>query len=147
MKEHESQPAATEGNTWTLHPKLAADCHDLGWLGDSCLLLHRDASLHWFILVPRTSALDVVDLEQPQCQMLMTHAAAVGGFLKATLRYPRVNIAALGLLVPQLHLHVIGRRENDPCWPGPVWGALPPGPAYSQKDLDDLLASLNLDLR
>jgi diadenosine tetraphosphate (Ap4A) HIT family hydrolase len=57
---------------------------------------------------------------------------------------PRVNVGALGLLVPQLHLHVIGRREGDPCWPAPVWGNLEAGGSYDDaalKTLRELLAS------
>ncbi|MEL7044471.1 MAG: HIT family protein, partial [Pseudomonadota bacterium] len=54
------------------------------------------------------------------------------------LAYPRVNVGALGLVVPQLHLHVVGRRESDPCWPAPVWGCLDDGPSYAEDELDAL---------
>lgn len=131
-------PGESGDGKWQLHPTLAADCHVLGRMGDSHLLLHRNASLHWFILVPETDALDLVDLPAEACHALMDNAAEIGEVLKHALGYPRVNIGALGLLVPQLHLHVIGRRESDPCWPGPVWGALPPGAEYSDSALVEL---------
>jgi diadenosine tetraphosphate (Ap4A) HIT family hydrolase len=108
--------------------------------------LHRNASLHWFILLPKTTVLDLVDLEELQCQRLMRQAALIGRFLKDTLGYPRVNVGALGLLVPQLHLHVIGRRQEDPCWPAPVWGNLPPGQTYREEELTTLIAGLRSNL-
>jgi diadenosine tetraphosphate (Ap4A) HIT family hydrolase len=123
---------------WQLHANLARDCHVLGRLEEHWLLLHRNASLHWFILVPQTRVLDLLDLPSVERELLLASAAQIGQLLKARLGYPRVNVGALGLLVPQLHLHVIGRREGDPCWPGPVWGALPPGPAYDDAALADI---------
>lgn len=123
---------------WTLHPQLATDCHPLGRLGSSQLLLHRNAALHWFILVPETDHLDLLDLPPSLRKELLDDAALVGEYLKDTLAYPRVNVGALGLLVPQLHLHVVGRRESDPCWPAPVWGNLPTGPEYNADEVDAL---------
>lgn len=125
-------------NDFALHPQLAADCHRLGQLTQAQLLLHRNAALHWFILVPETACLDLTDLPSAQRNALLDDAAEVGTLLKDEFAYPRVNIGALGLLVPQLHLHVIGRREGDPCWPGPVWGALPPGGEYDDAELEKL---------
>jgi len=129
-------------STWQLHPTLAADCHRLGRLPASWLLLHRNATLHWLILVPETGALDLLDLAPAQREALFEDASRVSRFLKCDLAYTRVNVGALGLVVPQLHLHVIGRRDSDPCWPGPVWGALPPGPAYRPGELARLTAAL-----
>ena len=54
----------------------------------------------------------------------------------------KVNVAAIGNRVPQLHLHVVGRRRDDPCWPGVVWGRLPEGPEYTQSRLEELQGSL-----
>ncbi len=125
-----------------LHPTLAADCHQLEDLGGVHLLLHRNAALHWFILVPETDALDLLDLEPGQRNTLLDHAACVAQLMKGPLGYPRVNVGALGLLVPQLHLHVVGRREGDPCWPAPVWGNLQPGGEYDAADLQALRAHL-----
>lgn len=123
---------------WRLHPTLAADCHRLGELSSALLLLHRNAHLHWFILVPQTTLPDLLDLPAGGREALLDDAARVAGCLKRELGYPRVNVGALGLRVPQLHLHVIGRREADPCWPGPVWGALPLGPDYTPHQLEAL---------
>lgn len=127
---------------WSLHPRLAADCHVIGRLASAHLLLHRNAGLHWFILVPETEVTDLLDLTAAERVALIDDAAAVSMFLKGQLAYPRVNVAALGLLVPQLHLHVVGRRENDPCWPAPVWGNLPPGGVYDNAQIQQLQLGL-----
>lgn len=106
------------------------------------LLLHRNASLHWFILVPHTDKLDLLDLPGEQREQLLNEASRVSCYLKQTLLYPRVNVGALGLVVPQLHLHVIGRREGDACWPAPVWGNLEMSMEYSAAQVAQLKAAL-----
>jgi len=126
----------------TLHPQLVRDCHSLGDLPCGRLLLHRNATLHWFLLVPDTDALDLLDLEADRRALLIDDAARIHSYLKAELAYPRVNVGALGLVVPQLHLHVVGRREDDPCWPAPVWGRLGEGPAYGDEEIDALRRAL-----
>lgn len=125
-----------------LHPRLAADCHRLGTAGDSVLLLSREAGTHWFILVPDTDCLDLLDLGAHARNALLDRAAQLSGFLKEALGYPRVNVGALGNRVPQLHLHVVGRREGDYCWPGPVWGAPATGRTHDEATLDTLRAAL-----
>lgn len=132
----------TAQGEWRLHPALAADCHHLGRLPSSRLLLQRNATLHWFILVPETGERDLLDLPRDQLAALLEDARRVAGFLRRGLGYQRVNVGALGLRVAQLHLHVIGRREDDPCWPNPVWGALQPGPDYTAEELARLAGAL-----
>ncbi|MHA7817660.1 MAG: HIT family protein [Pseudohaliea sp.] len=125
-----------------LHPGLAADTHCLGALTSALLLLHREAALHWFILVPGTECDDLTDLPTDQRLLLLEDAAALGQFLKAEFAYPKVNVGALGNVVPQLHLHVIGRRPGDFCWPEPVWGRPSPGHAWSGEALQALIGRL-----
>jgi len=107
-----------------IHPQLLADCHYLGSLAATELLLNRNAALPWFILVPDTSMGDVLDLPEHHREVVMADCAAVATFIKQLLGYEKVNFAGLGNVVPQMHLHVIGRRVGDPCWPQPVWGNL-----------------------
>jgi diadenosine tetraphosphate (Ap4A) HIT family hydrolase len=125
-----------------IHSQLLADCHVLGPLQASTLLLHRNAVLHWFLLVPDTQALDLLELEVAPRNALLADAARIHRYLRERLGYPRVNVGALGLVVPQLHLHVVGRREGDPCWPAPVWGRLAEGPSYSDAALEQLRGDL-----
>lgn len=127
---------------WQLHGQLAADCHYLGKGEAAHLLLHRNASLHWLILVPETGVLDLLDLPAAQRNDLLDQAAGVANYLKNDLGYPRVNVGALGLVVPQLHLHVVGRRELDPCWPAPVWGNLAAEAGYTESAVTELAQAL-----
>ncbi|MDP5055027.1 MAG: HIT family protein [Congregibacter sp.] len=142
------KPTMSSSKQWQLHPTLAQDCHLLGRTPDAQLLLHGNAALHWFILVPHTDALDLLDLSPGPRESLLSQAAVISSYLKQSLGYPRVNVGALGLVVPQLHLHVIGRREDDPGWPAPVWGNLTAVADYSVEQLEglrhDLSQRLNL---
>lgn len=119
-----------------LHERLLADCHVIGRMNHCHLLLHKNAALPWFILVPETEVADLLDLSDDQLHAVTAEAAAMSRFIKHQLGWPKVNFAAIGNLVPQLHLHVIGRRPGDPCWPAPVWGHLEASDAYSSDDID-----------
>ncbi len=125
-----------------LHPQLLADCHHLGALSRCEVLLQRNAALHWFILVPRTALQDVLDLPPHERNEVLAECAAVSAFLKQVLGYTKVNVAGLGNVVPDMHLHVIGRSAGDPAWPQPVWGNLAEGGAYSGEQLESLQAGL-----
>jgi diadenosine tetraphosphate (Ap4A) HIT family hydrolase len=121
-----------------IHPRLLDDCHHLGRLPNAHLLLHRNAALPWFILVPETRAADLLDLSQAQRVAVIDDAATISRFIKEELGYPKVNFGAIGNLVPQLHLHVIGRRPGDCCWPAPVWGHLADEAEYGPGQLAGL---------
>lgn len=125
-----------------IHQRLLDDCHRLGRLTVCHVLLHRNAALPWFILVPETTVTDLLDLPADLLGRVMAEAAAVSAFVKAGLGYPKVNFGAIGNLVPQLHLHVIGRRPADACWPSPVWGHLQVTAAYDDRDLDRMASGL-----
>lgn len=133
---HDDSAGAAAGVA--LHPRLAADCHTLGRSGDAWLLLSREAALHWFLLVPDTDCSDLLDMPVAARDALLQTAADLSAVLKGPLDYPKVNLGALGNVVPQLHLHVLGRRPGDFCWPDPVWGRAGPGSVYS----DDALKAL-----
>ena len=118
-----------------LHPQLVADCHAIGRFDLCHVLLHKNASVPWFILVPETDAADLLDLADAQRALAIKEAALVSEFLKTTLGFSKVNFASIGNVVPQLHLHVVGRKASDPCWPAPVWGNLHETREYSSADL------------
>jgi diadenosine tetraphosphate (Ap4A) HIT family hydrolase len=132
-----------------IHPQLLADCHYLGCLTASAVLLNRNAVLPWFILVPDTRLNDVLDLPEHHREVVMADCAAVSSFIKQVLGFDKVNFAGLGNVVPQMHLHIIGRREGDPCWPQPVWGNLRTSETYEQLQLQGWQADLQkmIDLR
>lgn len=129
-------------NAADLHERLAADSHCLGAMPTALLLLHREAALHWFILVPGTQAQDVTDLPGADRAALLDDAAALAACLKEAYGYPKVNVAALGNVVPQLHLHVVGRMPGDCCWPDPVWGRPLPGKTWEVQALAKLQGRL-----
>lgn len=128
-----------------LHPQLLADCHRLGAMASGELLLSRNAGLHWFILVPDTDMADLLDLPPPQLHPVLADCQRLSQWLKQVQGYPKVNFAGLGNVVPQMHLHVVGRRQDDPCWPQPIWGNLPAGPAWQPAALTTIRQELNLD--
>jgi diadenosine tetraphosphate (Ap4A) HIT family hydrolase len=90
--------------------------------------LHADARFPWIVLVPRVSAArELEDLVQVDRTRLMDEILLAGRAVRAVgeaLGRPveKLNVGALGNLTPQLHVHVVGRRSDDPAWPGPVWG-------------------------
>jgi diadenosine tetraphosphate (Ap4A) HIT family hydrolase len=120
-----------------IHSQLLADCHYLGEFPASDLLLHRNAVLPWFILVPDTQMSDVLDLPEAHRQAVLAECAAVSAFIKQVLGFNKVNFAGLGNVVPQMHLHIIGRHSADPCWPQPVWGNLRDSDVYDPVQLGE----------
>lgn len=128
-----------------IHPQLLADCHRLGKFPLCHVLLHKNSMIPWFILVPQTDVTDLLDLPEPLRSTTMTEAAAVSEFVKKTLGWPKVNFAAIGNVVPQLHLHVVGRKPGDACWPAPVWGNLTETREYFAAELNNIIPLLARD--
>ena len=123
---------------FALHPQLLADSHVLGRLSATHLLLHRNGALPWFILVPETDLANLLDLPAAQRDAVLADCTRVSDTLRAILGYPRINVAWIGNQVAQLHVHVIGRRPGDPCWPQPVWGHLRAVRDYSDHEIATL---------
>lgn len=120
-------PAAP--TAFTLHPRLAADTAVVGDLPLSRLLLMNDRRFPWLILVPRQAhAVEVFDLDADQRRQLMTEINDAARVLAALHPGYKINIGALGNLVPQLHIHVLARHAGDAAWPGPAWGSGPAEP-------------------
>lgn len=114
---------------FSLHERLQADTISLGRLALSRLLLMNDATYPWLILVPeRPDVREIIELAAADRVTLMDEITAVSQALTAMLRPDKLNVAAIGNLVPQLHIHVVARFRSDPAWPAPVWGRTPPRP-------------------
>jgi diadenosine tetraphosphate (Ap4A) HIT family hydrolase len=132
---------------WSLHPQLAADTVPVGDLPLSRVLLADDANYPWLILVPRRPGLvELIDLEENEQVQLLGEIAATARSLKSVTECEKLNIAALGNQVSQLHVHVIARRHSDVAWPKPVWGTAPPA-TYNPTVRDGLIGSLCHALR
>ncbi|MFN0264774.1 HIT domain-containing protein [Tepidamorphus sp. 3E244] len=109
--------------TFTLDPRLEADTHPVTEMSLCRVLLSRDANYPWAILVPQVDgAADLIDLDTADRAMLALEVDAVSRALKSLTNCDKLNVAALGNMVRQLHIHVIARFEGDAAWPGPVWG-------------------------
>lgn len=114
---------------FTLHPRLAADCLALGELPLCRLLLMNDAQYPWCILVPRRDGIrEIYELGETDQSALLHESSMLGRALMRAFDGTKLNVAALGNVVPQLHLHHIVRYQNDPAWPAPIWGRHPPRP-------------------
>jgi len=135
-----SQPA------FELHPQLAADTFVVGELPLSRLLLMNDHRFPWCILVPRRQELrDLHELDATESADLFAEIRRVSLRLLALGHVDKLNVAALGNRVPQLHVHVVARRTNDAAWPGPVWGSGPAQP-YAPAEVKTLLTNLRTAL-
>ena len=121
--------------TWTLHPQLDRDTASIGDLPLSRVLIINDANYPWLLLVPRrANIVELIDLDDVAQAQLMTEVTRVARALRAVTDCDKLNIAALGNVVPQLHVHVIARFRSDAAWPKPVWGVAPPRP-YDREGL------------
>jgi diadenosine tetraphosphate (Ap4A) HIT family hydrolase len=112
---------------WSLHPQLVRDTIELGDLALSRVLIIKDANYPWLLVVPRRPGIvEIIDLDEVEQAQLMVEIARVSRALKTVTQCDKLNIAALGNAVPQLHVHVIARRKTDKAWPRPVWGVAEP---------------------
>lgn len=108
---------------FSLHPRLAADCMVLGELPLCLVLLQNNSLFPWLVLVPKINGLrEIIDLPPEDQQVLMAEIAAVSSVVKEVFAPYKLNVAGLGNVVEQLHIHVIARFTNDIAWPDPVWG-------------------------
>jgi diadenosine tetraphosphate (Ap4A) HIT family hydrolase len=105
-----------------VHPQLQQDCHQLGKLEYCELLLHKNALIPWFILLPPGEHNELYQLEPALQQHVHDEINLLAAFVDEYFHADKLNIATIGNIVPQLHIHIIGRFHNDFCWPAPVWG-------------------------
>jgi diadenosine tetraphosphate (Ap4A) HIT family hydrolase len=132
--------------TWHLHPQLANDTVPVIELALCETRLMDDANHPWLVLVPRVvDAVELLDLDPRQRGQLASEIDAASRVLKALFKPHKLNIAALGNLVPQLHVHVIARYTDDIAWPRPVWGAANARP-YAPEELIERVNALRAAL-
>jgi diadenosine tetraphosphate (Ap4A) HIT family hydrolase len=125
-----------------LHPQLEKDCHLVGDLALSRVLLVDDVRYPWVLLVPRVPGVtELHALDSAQRLALSDESCRLGRWMLDHFDGDKLNVATLGNLVPQLHLHHVVRTVGDPAWPGPVWGHSPPA-AYSPSALLETLEAV-----
>jgi diadenosine tetraphosphate (Ap4A) HIT family hydrolase len=114
---------------FTLHSQLAADCLFLADWPLCRILRMRDRNYPWLVLVPRRADMrEIIDLDPSDQQMLLEEIGEACRAIQTLNRTDKLNVAALGNVVPQLHVHVVGRTTTDAAWPRPIWGVVPPLP-------------------
>ncbi len=119
---------------FTLHPQLAADTVLVREEEDLLLLMMNDHQYPWFIVVPKVdNATEWHDLSQEMQVRLHLYCVELGRAVASGFGSTKINTAALGNMVSQLHVHVIGRHQQDPAWPKPVWGQAPAIPMEEQE--------------
>ena len=109
--------------TFQLHPRLQQDCIEIGRFDLCRLLMMNDRQYPWFILVPEKPGLqEIFQLSKSERALLIEESSYLADKLTALYQADKMNIAAIGNLVPQLHIHHIVRYRTDKAWPAPVWG-------------------------
>ncbi len=132
---------------FVLDPRLEGDSLPVTDLPLSTVRLSRDANYPWLIAVPRRAGLvEIIDLGETDRAVLMEEVARLSQVLRQTVRCDKLNVAALGNSVAQLHVHVIARCHDDAAWPNPIWGAEPPK-AYADGVAEALAAELAARLK
>jgi|CXWL01.1.fsa_nt_gi diadenosine tetraphosphate (Ap4A) HIT family hydrolase len=119
---------------WQLDPRLAEGSAALGGVGSVLIRAQHSAPWPWLILIPRQlDAVEWFDLHEPLRTQSYTLALTLGAALKREFGADKINIAAIGNVVPQLHIHIVARKVGDSGWPGPVWGRAEPPLAEAEQ--------------
>ncbi|KZN63564.1 hypothetical protein N478_23780 [Pseudoalteromonas luteoviolacea S4060-1] len=130
--------------TFKLAPELQRDCIELANWPLCKVLLMNDSQYPWFILVPTVPGLrEIIDLDEQQQTQFWQESKQLSELLMSVFTPDKLNVAALGNMVPQLHVHHIARFEGDAAWPKPVWG-VNPAKAYTEAQLAELKKALAL---
>jgi len=124
-----------------LDAHLASDCIILGETDFSLLLLMNNSLAPWFILVPKRNETEIFELAKEDQLALLEEISLLSGFLRTVMKVEKLNVAAIGNIVRQLHVHVVGRSSTDFRWPDVVWGAQEKTP-YSIAEVRSILAAL-----
>jgi len=124
--------------TFQLHPRLQQDSIEIGKFSLSKFLLINDSQYPWFILVPeKIDITEIYQLSEKDQQQLQKESSLVAKKLASLYNADKMNIAAIGNMVPQLHIHHVVRYKNDIAWPAPIWGKFDTVP-YSAAQLDKI---------
>ncbi|WP_417688521.1 HIT domain-containing protein [Roseibium sp.] len=117
-----------------INPRLEGDSYPVTDLSLCAVRLMKDANYPWLLLIPRKQDLiELIDLQPLERMMLMGEISDVSTALKSVTDCEKLNVAAIGNVVSQLHVHVVARFRDDPAWPAPVWGAVPSIPYEAER--------------
>ncbi len=126
--------------TFQLHPRLEQDCIAIGSFELCRLLMMNDSQYPWFILVPERADLqEIYQLSKTERELLTEESSYLAENLAVFYQADKMNIAAIGNMVPQLHIHHIVRYKSDKAWPAPVWGKFDAVPYTEQQIAENLV--------
>jgi len=130
---------------FALDSRLESDCHLLGQIDNSLLLLMDNSLVPWLILVPMVDVIEFHELDHDTQLQLLEQINLLSAYLKDEFALDKINVAAIGNIVRQMHIHVVGRSEQDYCWPNVVWGA-EGRQAYTEDEVMAITASIHVKL-
>jgi len=128
-----------------LDPRLERDCIILGELNNNLLLLMNNSLVPWFVLVPKVLEMELIDLPDDKQVSVLQDINVLSAFLRNNFDISKLNIAAIGNVVSQLHIHIVGRSPKDYCWPNVVWGVKECQP-YSEKRINNIVKQISIEL-
>jgi ribonuclease HI len=141
------KPVLSTNSTFDLDERLAVDTVEITALKLCSIRLMNDHRYPWLILVPMCQNMsEIADLSEADSLVLMREIRLVSQAMEELFRPRKLNIGALGNIVKQLHIHIIARHNDDPAWPGPVWGHAPAEP-YDEKQLEKLVVIIKKVLK
>ncbi|WP_028862244.1 HIT family protein [Psychromonas aquimarina] len=108
--------------TFQLDPRLHNDCFKLAESAGSLWLLLNNSHFPWMIIVPKTQHQELYQLSGQEQTQLQAEINLISEFVNNNFECAKLNVACIGNIVKQMHVHIIARSESDPCWPGVVWG-------------------------
>jgi diadenosine tetraphosphate (Ap4A) HIT family hydrolase len=128
---------------FTVDPVIEQNSIFIKNMGLSSVYLKNDKENPWFVIVPRKlNAVELIDLNHEEQNMLMEEVTIVSEFLKSYYRPHKMNVGSLGNIVQQLHVHIIARYPTDRAWPGPIWGT-PTSLEFDQNELENIKSNFN----
>lgn len=130
---------------FTLDPRLDNDCFTLGKLQVSRLLLMNNALVPWFVIVPEVEATEIYQLTADVQQDVLEEINQLSKFVSREYVTDKLNVAAIGNIVNQLHIHIVGRNRGDFCWPNVIWGT-DQQKSYSQEEVSNITRQLESKL-
>ena len=133
-------------NKFVLHQKLASDCIELGTMQNSLLLLMNNSLVPWFILVPKTMKRELYELTDTEQTEIYAHINLLSEFITRHFNVNKINMASIGNVVNQIHIHVIGRHYDDYCWPDVVWGKTE-RQEYKEEEIKKIVQQLHIGLK
>ncbi len=128
-------------HVFKIDSRLKNDCIQLGQLHNIHLLLMNNSLVPWFILVPETDQIEICDLPDELKQRVYKTIDILSLFIKTHYEIDKLNLGAVGNVVSQLHIHVVGRRKDDYCWPNVVWGTNEKQ-SYEPKEITQIIENL-----